>query len=94
MTQIEAQLLDFKLIKANGDVRAWSFRFGKCEEFKETMMLFKRAIPSDQRKPFPEERWRWEVDQNPANYRIMQALFDNFPQSIQAAVSQMNLWGD
>ena len=87
-------ITDFKLLEddAGNDLK-YQFRIGSSDDFRETMEAFKAAIPSRERKPFPDRTWLWEVTANEHNYFALTHLFDNFPSLYDSAKNQLTLWG-
>lgn len=94
-THIEAILKDFRLIKdADKQVTHWEFRWDlpECEDFYTSMEEFKNKIPHQDRKPFPEKSWLWQVVANDINYVFMAQIFDNFVECETIARSQLDMF--
>ena len=93
MTHLEAMLRDFQLVKDDkGQELAYRFRFGRCEDFADTLDQFKAAIDMHERRPTPENAWLWEVDATPANRTSLGHIFDNFEECYEIARSQLRLF--
>lgn len=94
MTRLEANINDFHVKEnAEGKIETYRFRFGKCDDFHETMQEFKKRIPFDERRPNPDSAWLWDIKATPLNRRILGEIFDNFEMSLQAYESQMKMFG-
>ena len=90
MTHMEANIKDFKLVKdEDGQVIAWEFRFGKCEDWNITFGDFKGMIQMQDRSANKEKNWLWQVKAAPHTRRVMEHIFDNFIECLTIAESQL-----
>lgn len=93
MTRLEARIVDFAVVRdADRKIAWWRFRFGRCEDFAETMGAFKDAIVWTERTPDPERAWLWEVRATPANRRALGDIFDNFEECLQLVERQIEMF--
>ena len=70
----------------------YSFRFGRCDNFKRALEFVKR-IPLAQRDYDPEDEHRWTVKASPVNLAILCEAFDNFRELYNTAKNQPRLPG-
>ena len=93
MTRLEARVVDFAVVR-DGDrkITGWLFRFGRCEDFAETMEAFKDSIAWADRTPNPERAWLWAVLATPANRGALGEIFDNFEECLQLVERQIEMF--
>lgn len=84
--------VDFRLdlMLGGGDDISYSFRFGKCNDFKEALAAVKE-IPFRERDYDPEDDHRWTVQASKANLEILCRAFDNFADMYATAKYQLPL---
>lgn len=92
MTKLFAEIMDFKLIYEGDEIVAYQFRFGKCDNWTETFGNFKGMIQMQNRTPYPEKNWLWEVKHTAQTRKVMAHLFDNFENCWQTAASQLKMF--
>jgi len=84
--------VDFRidLMPGNGEDIEYSFRFGKCDDFKQALATVKR-IPWEERDYDPEDDHRWTVQASEENLAVLCEAFDNFADMYAAAKYQLRL---
>ena len=86
-------LKDFTLARGpDQEELSWSFRFGKCDGFSQTLEAVK-SIPLSERAYQPKQGHLWTVTANPKNAFALRVAFENFDASREIALSQIALPG-
>jgi hypothetical protein len=89
---MDAEMLDFQLVREDEEIVAFQFRFGQCEDWTITFGNFKGMIPLEDRTPYKERNWLWEVKDTPYNRQALSEIFDNFEQCLDIATRQMRMF--
>jgi len=89
--------VDFRLdlMPTTGEDIEYSFRFGKCDDFR-TVLATVKLIRWPDRDYDPEDDHRWTVQASLENYEILCEAFCNFADMYKAAKHQLPLpleWG-
>ena len=87
------RLVDFQLIRRTDTLeeRLWKFRFGRCEDFYDTLDQVK-LIPLSERKYIEDDEHLWEIKPSPYTEVILAKAFDNFESCLEAARAQLPLF--
>jgi hypothetical protein len=74
------------------EIIAFQFRFGPCEDWAVTFGNFKGLIRMEDRTPYKERSWLWEVKDKPYTRQVLSEIFDNFEQCLDIATRQMRMF--
>jgi len=78
------------MMPGGGEDIEYSFRFGKCDDFKKALATVKR-IPFEERDYHPEDDHCWTVRASEGNLAILCQAFDNFADTYAAMKYQLPL---